>query len=147
MICRLAARAMPATIDQLQAMQRQTFRLQPCLRDVWHDHVLFVEDTVTGLIDPGACRTEHVCTDLARLLGSLVGDDTERWRQAVATYCQFRSLDDNELHLLAVLDRSAVVLSPLSWLQRRYIMHAAFDRNRVLPRLTGQLDRLRRIAD
>src|SRR5207247_2663406 len=49
--------------------------LQPCLCDVWHDHVLFENDSVSGLVDYGSVKTDHVAVDLARLLGSLVGDD------------------------------------------------------------------------
>ena len=48
--------------------------LQPCLCDVWHDHVLFEGDTVTGVIDYGGAKIDHVAVDLARLLGSMAGD-------------------------------------------------------------------------
>jgi hypothetical protein len=46
--------------------------LQPCLCDSWHDHVLFESDAVTGLIDYGSAKIDHVAVDLARMLGSLM---------------------------------------------------------------------------
>src|SRR5215218_10094186 len=51
---------------------------QPCLCDVWHDHVLFDGDRVTGLIDYASAKVDHVAVDLARLLGSFVPDDPDR---------------------------------------------------------------------
>ena len=56
------------------------FPLQPCLRDIWHDHVLFTGDKVTGLVDFGAIDIDTPATDIARLLGSLGPATT---RQAV----------------------------------------------------------------
>jgi len=51
--------------------------LQPCLCDIWHDHVLFEGNLVTGLVDFGGIKTDHVAVDLARLLGRLVEDRAE----------------------------------------------------------------------
>src|SRR5262249_54862628 len=61
----------PKQIDFLA----HTVETQPCLCDIWHDHVLFSDETVTGVIDFGGVKLDHVTVDLARLLGSLIGDD------------------------------------------------------------------------
>ena len=131
-ICRFA----PVVQMELQSASRLTVHLQPVLRDVWHDHVLFTGDAVTGLIDASACRTESVAADLARLLGSLVGDDVAAWDFALAEYQRVRPLTLSELALIPVLDRSGVLLSAVTWLewlgpQQR----VRGDDPRVMPRL------------
>lgn len=62
---------MPWAIEQLKPLADVSFRLQPCIRDIWHDHVLFDGDRVTGLIDFGAMQIDTPATDIARLVGSL----------------------------------------------------------------------------
>ncbi|MDB5348045.1 MAG: hypothetical protein JWP89_6422 [Schlesneria sp.] len=111
---------------ELLAMQDVKVRLQPCLRDVWHDHLLFSGDTVTGLIDPSACRRENVACDLSRLIGSLVGDDRSRWSLALTEYQRYRDLSVSELKLIEVLDHSGVLLSGWTWLQWIYVEERSF---------------------
>ena len=67
------SRAVPHSIAQLEPLAHARLPLQPCLRDIWHDHVLFTGDEVTGLIDFGAIDIDTPATDIARLLGSLSG--------------------------------------------------------------------------
>jgi Ser/Thr protein kinase RdoA (MazF antagonist) len=132
---------------ELRAAAGLRFRLQPCLRDVWHDHLLFTGDEVTGLIDPSACRTENVAADLARLLGSLLGDDRSRWEIALRLYATHRRLTIDELGLVEILDRSAVLLSGLTWLDRHYLQGQTFnDPGRVVERMRGILRRLERLG-
>lgn len=128
---------------QLVAFHNLRFALQPCLRDVWHDHVLFTGDEVTGLIDPSACRSENVATDLARLIGSLVGDDRTRWDIALEAYNQARPLSLDERALVHVLDRSGMMLSAMNWLDRILIkQQGPPDRTRVEERLRTIVRRL-----
>lgn len=96
--------------------------VQPCLCDVWHDHVLFSGDKVTGLIDYGAVKKDSVATDLARLLGSLVGDDAAAYEAGLEAYASVRPLGDKERQLVPVLDRTGVVLSLANWLRRLYLV-------------------------
>ncbi|MGL6097776.1 MAG: phosphotransferase, partial [Fimbriiglobus sp.] len=60
--------------------------VQPCLRDIWHDHILFTGDVVTGVVDYGAIGEDHPAADVARLLGDLTGADRGRTAFAVDAY-------------------------------------------------------------
>ena len=128
------------TAEDLSAYRNFRFRLHPCLRDVWHDHVLFEGDHVTGLIDPSAARSETPATDLARLLGSLLRDDDDRWDLAIAAYRRVRPLSDREATLARVIDQSTVLLSGLTWLERLFVHRLSYS---TPPRV---LERLRQIA-
>jgi hypothetical protein len=95
---------------------------QPCIRDLWHDHLLFRGDELTGMVDFGAMATDSVTCDLSRLLGSLFGDDFFAWQQAIDHYETVRPLSESEHRLLRPLDRSSVLLSGMTWLKRRYVL-------------------------
>jgi Ser/Thr protein kinase RdoA (MazF antagonist) len=101
----------------LQPWMNQRWLLQPCLCDPWHDHVLFEGERVTGLIDYGAVKVDNVAVDLARLLGSLVPDDAERWQIGLEAYRRVRKLSLEEESLARVLDVTAVVLGVATWLR------------------------------
>jgi Ser/Thr protein kinase RdoA (MazF antagonist) len=121
----LAKRARQVVSDNIGGIRRPLdswseipLALQPCLCDVWRAHVLFTRDTVTGLIDFGAVKVDNVAIDLARLLGSLVGDDRVRFEAGLDSYSTVRQLGDAERALAVVLDRSTVVLGLANWLWR-----------------------------
>ena len=92
--------------------------LHACLCDVWHDHVLFTGDQVTGVIDYGAVKVDNAAVDLARMLGSLVGDDETAWQAALAAYRSVRVLSFEEERLARVLDVTGTVLGVANWLRR-----------------------------
>lgn len=106
----------PDVMRELEVVRDIGVPLQPCLRDLWHDHILFDGDQVTGLIDPHACRSDSVGTDLSRLLRSLVGSDRPAWDKALQCYEQLRPLTLSERGLIEVLDRSSILLSGMTWL-------------------------------
>jgi Ser/Thr protein kinase RdoA (MazF antagonist) len=131
-----------ATMRQvlLPWLDRQ-LQLQPCLGDVWHDHILFEGDRVSGIIDFAAAKVDHVAADLARLLGSLVPDQPERTELAIREYSAIRPLANPEL--IPLLDRAGVVGSIANWLRRLYHDHEPVaDRNAVASRLAGLVRRL-----
>lgn len=138
----------PFVHQQLRLGSTVAVSLQPCLRDVWHDHVLFTEDEVTGLIDAHSCRAECVATDIARLLGSLVADDREAWDDGLSAYCEVRSLELNERSLVEIFDQSAVLLNGLTWLEWRCIERRQFDDPPIVARhlrtIVGRLENLGR---
>ena len=136
----------PDIAKQLATAALSSVSLQPCLRDVWHDHLLFTGDTLTGLIDPSACRSENVTTDLARLLGSLVADDRAEWDFALNCYQELRPLSLTELRLLSAFDVSGVLLSGMTWLDWLLVQNKAVtNRARVLERLQTIVRRLERL--
>ena len=108
--------AAPSVERELATAANLAVALQPCLRDVWHDHVLFEGDRVTGLIDYGAMRIESVAADVARLLGSMAGDDAAAWQIGLAAYEAVRPLSPYERRLLGVFDRSTTLLAACNWL-------------------------------
>ena len=140
-------RGREAITAELRLLREIPFRLQPCLRDVWHDHLLFDGAAVTGLIDPSACRVENVAADLARLIGSLVEDDRTEWDFALAEYQRHRRLTASELALVTVLDRSGVLLSGWTWLKWLCLDRRTFsDTVAVTRRLTEIVRRMERLV-
>jgi homoserine kinase type II len=117
--------------------------LQPCLRDLWHDHLLFEGDRLTGLIDYGAVSGDHVGADLARMLGSLVGDDAAGWERGLRSYRRVRDLNEHDEQLAHVLDRSSTILGLANWLRWLYHEGRAYeDLAAVARRLQALLDRI-----
>jgi Ser/Thr protein kinase RdoA (MazF antagonist) len=117
--------------------------LHPCLCDVWHDHVLFDGNAVTGIVDYGSVKVDHAAADLARLLGSLVGDDEAAWADGLDAYTSLRPLSPDERALARALDRTGVILAAANWLRWLYHERRTFaDRQLVARRLAGLVGRL-----
>jgi homoserine kinase type II len=117
--------------------------LQPCLCDIWHDHVLFEGDRVTGLIDYGSVKQDHVAVDLARLLGSLVGCDRQQREIGLEAYRRLRPLTAQEQALVDVLDESGTLLAAANWLKWLYHERRSFpDANAVAGRLAVLVERI-----
>jgi Ser/Thr protein kinase RdoA (MazF antagonist) len=127
---------LPLAIQQLEALGGVTLALQPCLRDIWHDHVLFTGDSVTGVIDFGGVNIDTPATDIARLLGSLAGIDGAAWREGLAAYSRARPLSTDEECAAMALDASGTILAGCNWLRWIYIEERRFeDRPQVIERI------------
>jgi Ser/Thr protein kinase RdoA (MazF antagonist) len=114
-----------------------------CLCDVWHDHVLFRGQEVSGVVDYGSLKRDHAAVDLARLLGSLVGDDKEGRAVGLQSYREVRPLEGWEERLIEILDRTGTVLSAANWLRWLYHDNRQYeDRQAVARRLAGIVERL-----
>ena len=121
--------------------------LQPCIRDVWHDHVLFDGDTVTGLIDFGAMQIDTPTTDVARLLGSLVGDETAGWREGLAAYSTIRPLTEQESKAVPALDIAGTILALCNWIRWIYVDQRQFDDPpQIIERFARLLGRLQVVS-
>lgn len=125
----LAWQLLPQLVKQTHQMLRpwtnQAVALQPCLCDVWHDHVLFEGDRVTGIIDFAAAKVDNVAVDLARMLGSMIPDDVQRTKAAMDVYSRLRPSPDPEL--VRVLDQSGVVVAATNWLHWLYVERRTYS--------------------
>jgi homoserine kinase type II len=140
---RLLHRWMTDISMQLRPWADHCQRLQPCLCDVWHDHLLFEGDRLTGLVDYGAVKHDHVAVDLARMLGSLVGDDAAGWECGLRSYRRVRRLSDEEAWLARVLDHTGTVLGMVNWLRWLYHDGRTYeDRPAVARRLESLVTRV-----
>jgi Ser/Thr protein kinase RdoA (MazF antagonist) len=121
----------------------QRWPLQPCLRDVWHENVLFDGQQVSGLIDYGAVDFEHPAADIARLLGSLVMGHPSWWQVGLSAYQKLRPLSPEAAHLVWIFDDANAALSGLNWARWLYVERREFgDEKRVAERLAAILARL-----
>src|SRR5262249_20387618 len=113
--------------ELLGPWQDKEWQLQFCLCDIWRPHVLFVGDRVSGVIDYGSIKPDHVAGDVARLLGSWVMDDQELWHRGIEAYADVKPLSLHERRLVAVLDHSGTVLSLATWLLWLWRDQRTFD--------------------
>lgn len=138
-----AWRGLPVWLQEvsrcLQPWRDSHWSVQPCLRDPWHDNLLFEGDRLTGLVDYGTVRADHVAVDLARMLGSLVGDDAEGWQQGLRAYRRIRGLNDDEERLARVLDRTGTILGVVNWLRWLYHEQRPYE---DIPAVARRLDSL-----
>ncbi|HRX79761.1 MAG TPA: phosphotransferase, partial [Pirellulaceae bacterium] len=124
------------TQSRLAIATRVRVSRQPCIRDIWHDHVLFEGNEVSGIIDFGALQTDHVACDISRLLGSLVCGDREAWERGLTAYQSVRPLTDDELMLVEAYDQSTVLLSGMNWIQWIAVERRTFeDEKRIHERM------------
>lgn len=126
----------------LRHASRQTVPVLPCLRDIWHDHLLFTGDELSGLVDFGAVRVDTVAADLSRLLSSLFPSNSNQWEASLALYEKERSLTDAERNQIPILAESGTLLSGTHWLRVRYVDRAEIDMTRVCDRLETIAGRL-----
>jgi homoserine kinase type II len=154
--------AIPGAIAELAPLAHETFRLQSCIRDIWHDHVLFDANRVTGLIDFGAMAIDTPATDIARLLGSLASsrhaphavaapnigaksasDHNAIWTTGLVAYTTIRPLTDQEALAARALDTSGTILAGGNWIRWIYIEGRQFDdRSKIIQRFGQIVDRM-----
>lgn len=146
-LLRLFDAAAEPTQKALESCRQLVVRHQPCIRDIWHDHLLFEGEEVRGIVDFGAMRHDHVATDISRLLGSLVNDDPIGWDTGLAAYQSVQSLTAEELRLIRVFDMSSVVLSGMNWLCWIYLEGRRFEnRTAIEKRLDGIIQRFEHLV-
>ena len=132
----------------LQQIVQTPLPLQWCLRDVRHDHLLFTDEIVTGLIDFGAADVDSVSCDLARLLSSMANDSQETWQAGIQAYSEVRPLSDNERRAIASFDEAGAICSAANWVRWLFIEGRSFPQVHALhAQLVWLRDRLSAIAE
>ncbi|HJZ90526.1 MAG TPA: phosphotransferase [Gemmataceae bacterium] len=136
---------LPAVWPPLMHWLRQPVPTQPCLCDVWHDHVLFNGERVTGVIDYAAAKVDHVAVDLARLLGSLVPGDRKRMDVGLRVYASVRPIPHPEL--VPLLDWTGTIVAAVHWVRWLYHDGREFaDRAAVANRVAEVVRRMQTVS-
>jgi Ser/Thr protein kinase RdoA (MazF antagonist) len=110
-------RAIPPVIAKLEPIAEVSLPLQPCIRDIWHDHVLFSDSRVTGIVDFGGVEIDTPATDVARLIGSLAGDVAGSWTTGILAYSEVRPLSRAESQAIPALDAAGIILAGCNWVR------------------------------
>jgi Ser/Thr protein kinase RdoA (MazF antagonist) len=119
--------------------------LQPCLCDIWHDHVLYEGEEVSGLIDFGSVKVDHTAVDLARLLGSMAGDQAALRSAGLKAYARVRPLQWEDEFLVKILDDTGTIVSLANWLKWLYLEPRQFeDAGAVVRRVGALVERVER---
>lgn len=138
----------PRVSNVLQRLGDLQFPLQPCIRDIWHDHVLFQEDHVSGIVDFGAMRVDQVAGDVARLLASLAIHHVEHWQIGLEAYTAVRPLSPAEIRLLDAYHVANAAISGINWLDWIYLQGRSFpDWQRVARRVQTACQQLEYVSD
>jgi hypothetical protein len=99
------------------------------------------------MLDFGAMDVDSVAGDVARLVGSMAGDDVSLRQVGLEAYACVRPLSPEELALVATYDRSGVLLSGVNWIRWLVVERRPFpDRAAVDARLIELTGRLRSLA-
>ncbi|MHB8902088.1 MAG: phosphotransferase, partial [Thermoguttaceae bacterium] len=142
-LLRLLPKHAPSVAEDVARFANRSVPLQPCIRDIWHDHLLFEGNQLTGLIDFGSMGIDHVSCDVARLLGSLVATYAGCWQRGLDAYGQVRGLSEMEVELAQAFDRSGVLIGALNWADWTILKRRVFEEpEAVLDRMDGFLNRL-----
>ena len=107
----------PRLLEELQIASEIRLTLQPVLRDIWSDHLLFQGETVSGIIDFGTVRMDEPATDLARMLGSLHPFELDVRLGAIQAYARKRPSQLIDPERVELLDRSGTLLTALQWMR------------------------------
>ena len=125
-----------SSLDRVVILLKQVvdapLALQWVLRDVRHNHLLFTGDRVTGLLDFGAVAVDSVACDVARLLGSMINDNTEIWEAGIQAYEGMHKLSLDEHRAIAAFDEGGTLCSAANWIRWLFVEGRSFPQIHAL---------------
>jgi homoserine kinase type II len=143
----VAARAAPLAVRALRPWEHQTVVLQPSVRDLRGEHVLFNDGRVSGIIDFGAMAFDHPAVDLARFFDDFAETDDTLFAAGMNAYRAAHGAFEASDEFVRVLARTGAVCSVLGWLVRLAVRREPLaDPLAVAARLDLLLARVARIA-
>ncbi|MBL8888438.1 MAG: phosphotransferase [Planctomycetaceae bacterium] len=124
---------------RLRLWESVPLRLGPILADVWSDHLFFLDEQLSTMIDYGAMRMDNAAADLSRCLSSLCGADSATREYAINCYQAQRILTETEIAAIEVYDETSRLLGPFHWLRWLFIEQKVAPSERLLRRLQSLL--------
>jgi Ser/Thr protein kinase RdoA (MazF antagonist) len=112
--------ALPQAIEAVERSCKKV-PIQWCLIDPHIGNFLFINDSVTGIVDFAIAGASSVARDVARLVGSVVPHLDAPWRECVAAYQRHRPLSADEIRLVFAFHISGTVGAAANWLRWRFI--------------------------
>jgi homoserine kinase type II len=140
--CEVVSGVGPVAESDLRPWENVPLPVQPCVRDLRGEHVLFSGPSVTGVVDFGAMAEDTPAVDVARMLGDLAGDDEGLFAAGLHGYRAAGGNSGVTDELVRVLDRAGVVCSVVGWLVRLLVERRSYpDPAAVATRLGHLLTR------
>jgi homoserine kinase type II len=116
---KLLFRLAPNAVRDLEIWENQPLFVQPCVRDLRLEHLLFQASQLTGIVDYGAMGLDHPAVDLARYIGECGVDPWETCRLGLNIYRSVANDDfDATDEFVMQLARSGALGSAIIWLRR-----------------------------
>lgn len=119
----LLKRLIPEALLKLSPWLTRKVVLQPCLADIWADHVLFQNDMVTGIIDFGGARIDHPAQDLARLISAY---SLTTSRSLLDCFDRYHDRSETCQSLARLLAHTGLVVSLSNWLRWLFLERRQF---------------------
>jgi Ser/Thr protein kinase RdoA (MazF antagonist) len=143
----LARSTAPSAIRSLESWEAVTFRVQPCIRDLRSEHVLFTEAAVTGIVDYGAMAEDHPAVDLARLLGDYSAENEALFNVGLESYRSAGGEIDTPNEFVRILARTGALCSVVMWLLHLGVQRRTYpDTLAVETRIRSLIQRIEHFA-
>jgi homoserine kinase type II len=140
----IVAQTAPVAVRNLAAWTTTEVPIQPCVRDLRGEHVLFSGLAVSGIVDFGALREDHPATDLARLLGDFVsaGRGEKLFLAGLRAYRHAGGVLPLRDEFVWHLAHAGIVCSVIGWLHRLAGDARNFKTEAITRRLHHLLERV-----